>query len=213
MNNSNTKSIFLAATCAIAVCLGVWFGVNSVTPPSKLEISGFAFPEPKKLENIDLLNQNSKSFDTAAFDSHWTFVYVGYTFCPDACPMSLTVMNNINDLLDKKNIADDVQLLFVSVDPERDTPDRLLEYTRYFNEKFMAATGDPGAINNFTDQVSAIYALPDDRSDPNYLVDHSSSIVLIDPDAAVHAIFTPPQVAADLASDFERLRDRYLSKL
>lgn len=213
MKTSTLAKLSILSVCAIAVCLGVLYGYNSGNTSEKIEISGFAFPEPKQLTNISLVDQDNKPFNEGAFDSHWTFVYVGYTFCPDACPLSLTVINQIHGLLEKKNIADNVQMLLVSVDPERDTPDRLLEYTKYFNENFLAATGEPEDIKTFTDQVSAIFALPDDRSDPNYLVDHSSAIVLIDPKSSVHAIFTPPQIATQLATDFENLRARYLNNL
>ena len=74
-----------------------------------------------------------------------------------------------------------------------------------------AATGTPDKIKHFADQVSALYALPEDRSDPNYLVDHSSSIVLINPDGAVQAIFTPPQEVEALVNDFELLNTHYQS--
>ena len=100
-------------------------------------------------------------------------------------------------------------MMLVSVDPERDTPERLKSYVGHFNDGFVGATGTADNLRTFATQVSAVYSIPEDRSDPNYLVDHSSTIILIDPNAAVHAIFTPPQAAEKLAEDFEILKKRF----
>ncbi len=211
MQNPLLKKALPVLICVFAIGIGVMTALTAKKPPEKLEISGFAFPEPKALVDIHLIDQDTEAFTEEAFKDSWTFVYVGYTFCPDACPMSLTTMNQIHGILDKQQNAENLQLLLVSVDPQRDSPERLLEYTRYFNDSFLAATGTDPNIKDFTTQVSAIYSLPDDRSDPNYLVDHSSSIILINPEAKVHAIFTPPQSASDLAEDFVKLKERYRS--
>ena len=97
--------------------------------------------------------------------------------------------------------------MLVSVDPERDDPERLKEYVKYFNKDFLGATGTTSNLASFAKQVSAVYSLPADRSSKDYLVDHSSSIILINPNAEVHAVFTPPQQADLLAADYIKLRD------
>ncbi len=189
---------------------GLWFGTKQ-TNPDLSALSGFSFPNPEQLVDIDLINHDREPLTASSFKDKWTFIYVGYTFCPDACPMALTTLNQLSTLLDKKT-EQQAETLLVSVDPERDTPEHMKNYVKYFNQGFSAATGTPEAIRHFADQVSAVYSLPDDKTDPNYLVDHSSSIILINPDAAVQAIFTPPQDAATLANDFELLVAHYKSR-
>lgn len=204
----NKLAIFGVALVALAA--GLFFGTRQ-SAPDLSELAGFSFPEPEKLTAVSLVDHNSKPLTEANFAGDWTFIYVGYTFCPDACPMSLTTLNQMSVLLDKdKDLS--AKTLLVSVDPDRDTPEHMKDYVKFFNENFSAATGTPEAIRQFADQVSAVYSLPDDRSDPNYLVDHSSSIILINPDAAVQAIFTPPQTAEALAKDFRLLVAHYESR-
>ncbi len=194
---------------AIALTAGLWFARQQNTT-TQMEISGFAFPSPKQLADIELIDQNSQPFNEDLFKDKWTFIYVGYTFCPDACPMTLTILDQLyKKLADGDQLRDDVAMMLVSIDPHRDTPERLNSYVAHFNDSFVGATGEPAKLKSFANQVSAIYSVPDDKSDPNYLVDHSSSIILIDPNAAVHAIFTPPQQAEDLAKDFAVIRDRH----
>lgn len=205
----NKFSIVIVAVAALAA--GLFFGVQQNTRPDLSQLTGFSFPEPEKLSDVSLIDHNNDPFTEANFSDKWTFIYVGYTFCPDACPMSLNTLNQMDALLNQQE-GPGANTLLVSVDPERDTPEHMKDYVKYFNKGFSAATGTPEAIRQFADQVSAIYSLPEDRSDPDYLVDHSSSIILINPDAAVQAIFTPPQSAEALAKDFRLLVAHYESR-
>lgn len=124
--------------------------------------------------------------------------------------MTLTTLNQMHTLLNGEKTQ--ASTVLVSVDPERDTPEHLKDYVKFFNENYTGATGTPEEIRKFADQVSAVYSLPEDREDPNYLVDHSSSVILINPDAEVQAIFTPPQTAEALAKDFRLLVAHYESR-
>ena len=204
------KKIILASLCIVAVGLGAWLSTLQ-KKPEKLEITGFAFPEPAALTGVTLTSHEGQPVTEESFKDKWTFVYVGYTFCPDACPMAMTVLNQLYGALESQKVKEPVNMMLVSVDPERDTTEKLNSYVKHFNPTFSAATGTPDNIQSFAKQVSSVYVIPEDRSDPNYIVDHSSSIILINPAAGVHAIFTPPQMAADLADDFVKLNKRYNS--
>lgn len=193
----------------VAVAAGIFFALQQ-SNNDQAELSGFAFPAPKQLAKVDLIDQDNAPVDADYFKDKWTFIYVGYTFCPDACPITLTVMDQLhNTLAETNDLSDDIEMMLVSVDPDRDTPERLKSYVSHFNETFVGATGTAENLSIFADQVSAVYSVPEDRTDPNYLVDHSSTIILIDPNASVHAVFTPPQTAQKLAEDFRILRKRF----
>lgn len=204
------KKILLPVACCVAIVAGLALGLytNRMQQATKLEITGFVFPEPEPLKGIELISQTNTALTEDDFRDHWTFVYVGYTFCPDACPLTLATMNQTHAQLESEN-AQLPQMLLVSVDPDRDTPERLAEYVSYFNEDFKGATGSPEKLQHFAKQTRSVYSLPDNRSSGEYLVDHSSSIVLINPDAAVHAIFTPPQTADQLVKDFNTIVAAY----
>ena len=212
MKKTSISRLVTIALCISALVIGFTLNRNSQPEDTKPEISGFAFPEPSALTDLELIDENNEPLTEKHFNGNWTFVYVGYTFCPDACPLSLNTLSQMYAVLADKNAADNVKTLLVSVDPERDTPERLKEYVKYFDKSFVGATGTEQNLAAFAKQVSAVYSLPKDRSKKDYLVDHSSSIILINPNAEVHAIFTPPQQADQLATDYINLQDFYKKK-
>lgn len=198
------KKLALPLIAILAAVLGIALSLSHRnSSPSQIEISGFIFPEPLPLTSVELVDHNNQPFTEANFKDKWTLVYVGYTFCPDACPIALTTLNQVWSQIE--HLQSKTATMLVSVDPTRDTPEHLNNYIKYFNTNFTAATGEPAAIKSFADQVKANYSIPEDKSDPNYLIDHSSTIILIDPDASVHAVFTSPQTAEAVARDYSKL--------
>lgn len=152
------------------------------------------FSHPRPMPAFDLIDMHGRAFTRSELGGAWTFVFFGYTFCPDICPTTLANFDFIAQTLRTANPAAeaDTRFLFVSVDPDRDTPDRLQAYVTYFNPNFLAATGAVEQLDRFSRAAGAVYVkIPGD--DPNnYLVDHSSGVFLFDPQARLSAVFTPP---------------------
>jgi protein SCO1 len=171
-------------------------------PPS---IAGFVYPEPKAISPFRLTNQDGGSFDLDALKGKWSFVYFGYTYCPDACPTTLAELSRAHKLLADAGLDRDTQYVFVSVDSLRDTPRRLAQYVAFFDRKFLGATGTDAALTQFTREVGVAYSFPEGKKGTSYTVDHSSLIALFDPDARLHAVFTPPQRADDIAEGFRKI--------
>jgi len=101
----------------------------------------------------------------------------------------------------------DLQVVFVSVDPKRDQPEKLAEYLNYFNPNFIGLGGNKESIDKFTRQFAAGYMLEDKQADGNYLVSHTSSIFLVDPDAKLIATFSPPHQLDTLISQYQLIKD------
>jgi protein SCO1/2 len=99
--------------------------------------------------------------------------------------------------------------LFVSVDPQRDTPDRLAEYVAYFDPDFMGVTGDPEQLRTLTRQLGILYLKTPGDNEEDYLIDHSAGIILFDPQGKFHALFNVPHDADKIAGDFLKIRDYY----
>jgi protein SCO1/2 len=184
-------------------------GATSDTDSPKWRGHVIRLPELRAVADFNLIQPNGQPLTGADFKGYWNFLYFGYTYCPDACPLALTDLNRLEQLLARQGLGDDVAYWFISVDPERDTPQRLGEYVKYFNQKFQGATGDPLALANLAKQLSVVYFVPAHRPGDSYPVDHSSTIVLIDPDARFHAVFMPPHDPEALAADFAQLREHY----
>ena len=146
------------------------------------------YPEPRELAAFALTDTEEQPFTEQNLKDHWSLVFVGYTFCPDICPTTLADLARIYPELTA--ISDQVQVIFVSADPARDTPERLKAYTHYFNPDFVAITAEHDALMPAVQQLGLIYGIFNRDAD-NYLVDHSASIALVNPNGQLHASFRP----------------------
>lgn len=203
-----SKTLVLVFIGATALGAGIWLGDAWLSHATRapVEISGFYLPEPRPLEPFTLTDQSGRPFEREDFEGRWTFLYFGYTYCPDVCPMTLAELDQVEARLAAQGLAD-VAYLLISVDPERDSPERLREYTGYFNEKFQGATGSHDQLQNLARQFGVIYRRsPGQEGQENYTVDHSSTLVLVDPQARLRAVFTPPHTPDSLVTDFGKIR-------
>ncbi len=172
------------------------------------EIAGFVASTPRALPPFELRDGSGESFGPERFRGDWSFVYFGYTYCPDICPMSMVELADVKQLLADDDLDNDRYYL-VSVDPNRDSPERMTEYVTYFDETFRGLTGEPAEIDKFTKAAGVAYDVPEAPEDDDYLVGHSSTVTLINPDGNIHAFFTTPLEAETIAADFLRVRRHY----
>jgi protein SCO1/2 len=208
MGRRQTVFIFLfgALAAALGVIAALVLGLGrSDDPPS---IAGFVYPEPKAISPFSLSTQDGRPFDIESLRGKWSFVYFGYTYCPDVCPTTLAELARARTLLEQAGADAATQYVFVSIDPQRDTPQRLAQYVAFFDRTFLGATGSDEALSGLTRQIGVAYAFPEGKKGDRYAVDHSSIVALFDPDARLHAVFTPPQEAQGIAEGFRKIRGR-----
>jgi protein SCO1/2 len=171
------------------------------------------YQQARVITPFQLTDHQGNTFANQQLLGKWSWVFFGYTSCPDVCPITLQELNFIYDEL---TVIADNQVLLVSVDPQRDSQEKLAKYIAYFNREFKALRGDHGALYPFARNMGLMYAITDnesDNSDAEYLVDHSASIVLINPTGKIAAIFKPDQEIGQvpsidgtkLISDFEKI--------
>src|SRR5690606_4325734 len=139
-------------------------------------------------------------------EGRWTLLVFGYTHCPDVCPVTLAQVRETRALLEQQSPALDVAAVFVSIDPERDTPDRVAAYVAAFDEDLVGVTGTAEAVAAFAGQLRVKYA-PTRRSPGRYLVDHSSAVALLTPRAELAALFSVPLRPERLASDLRAIAE------
>jgi protein SCO1/2 len=116
------------------------------------------------------------------------------------------------ELLAAERRGERVEYYFVSVDPERDTPARLREYVAYFDPSFRGLTGDSRALAELARATETVFEVPEHNGSDNYLVSHSSNVVVLDPSGAVYAVLTPPHAAARLAADLTKILEHRPSR-
>ncbi|MBA6253006.1 MULTISPECIES: SCO family protein [unclassified Colwellia] len=163
------------------------------------------YQQVREVKPFQLTDHHNQAFTKEQLANKWSWVFLGYTSCPDVCPTTLQELNFVYD--DLKAISKDTQILLVSVDPIRDTPEKLAQYIAYFNEEFIALTADHGVLFPFARNLGMMYAINEPEGDNNgYLVDHSASLVLINPQGDIAAIFKPRQALGVLPTiDGEKL--------
>lgn len=163
-------------------------------------------PHTISLKKFSLIDHNKQTFNNSELTNKWSFVFFGYTHCPDICPTTLLTLKHIYKTLKTyPQAASDMQVIFVSVDPQRDNVKELGEYVKYFNEDFIALTGTSKTINHFAKQFSAAYFKEKETSPGEYLVSHASSIFLVDPKTHVVASFSPPHDSATIAVQYLKI--------
>jgi protein SCO1 len=200
------------AVAMAAVAAGLWFGagwfregVPQVAPPAVVLATGTALPQPKPLKPFALMDQDGQSLTGEGLTGHWTFAAIGYTTCPDICPMTMATFVALARHIGG-GVAEAPRFLFISVDPGRDTPARLAEYVRHFNPGFQGATGAEPDLQALVRDLGGLYArVEDSKSALGYTMDHSASIYLIDPLGRLAAIFSAPHDPAMMAQDFATL--------
>ena len=203
MSASPSRMPWLILVAAVAAGLGLWLGQRAFAPPAGMapELrSALRYPQPRPVPPFELTRADGAPLDNRALLGRWTLAFFGFTHCPDVCPTTLAVFRQVEALAKADPAAPPLALWFVSVDPARDTPQVLGDYARYFSPAIVAATGDQAALAALTPALGIVYAqspLPGG----GYTVDHSTQIVVFDPQGRLAAIVRPPQDAAAILAD------------
>ncbi len=195
--------ITLIVVAAFAAAIGLWLGQRffstATLPPMK---NAVLYPTPRSVPDFKLTQANGQPLTPDSWRGHWNVVYFGYTSCPDVCPTTLATFKQVwRDLGDQRA---DVRFDFISVDPQRDTPEKLAKYVAFFSPDFIAATGPDDELTKLTRGLGLLYTRTTDANG-TIEVDHSGSVVIIDPQANLRGIFRPPFAASDVTADLQAL--------
>jgi cytochrome oxidase Cu insertion factor (SCO1/SenC/PrrC family) len=149
-----------------------------------------------------LTDQTGKKVTEKDFLGHYMLVFFGYTYCPDVCPTELQVMSAALDSMGSK--ADNIQPVFITIDPQRDTADVMKQYVSNFYPRLIGLTGTPEEVANVAKVYRVYYSKVESKSGANdYLMDHSSIVYLMDTHGTFLKHFTYTTDAAELAKAIE----------
>ncbi len=185
--------------------------VKPVRGKLSLDIFTTLLEEPVVIEPFSLVNHKGREFTLKDLKGKWTFLFFGYTFCPEVCPSTLDNLNGVYEYLGQNGGRNDMQVVFVTVDPKRDTVEQLAGYIPYFNENFIGVTGEEREIKRLTAQLGVSYKSfnpSGNESDDEYQFYHTTSILLIDPLGSLVARFAPPHKPEIIAADFQVISKR-----
>ncbi len=185
------------------------FGVWNLTSETPYEWHGAAYDPPRSGVDFTLTDTEGEPLSTTELEGKIVLLYFGYTYCPDFCPATLTDFQRIKQ--DLGDDADQVAFVMVTVDPERDTPERMKEYLEFFDETFIGLTGSEEELAPIKDQFGIISmagdATPQSDGDQVYWVDHSTKVYALDKDGNLALEYAFGADPADITEDVEHLID------
>lgn len=190
----------LGLAWALAACDGQ--GTDGQAPPALPH--AVMTPAPKSLA-LPALKGSEGPLDWAQLKGRWLWVYLGYANCPDVCP---TALANLAGEYRGLKQPERVQLVFVSVDPERDTPEKLKRYASFYHPAFWGATGDRLAVDAVAKAFGASYLIDKPATagpDFNYPVSHTNLAFIVDPEGRYVGAYVPEATKGGLSGDFNAL--------
>lgn len=206
MFNRTTVYVLIAA---LAAGLGLWaaqryFSAPPAAPDLPATQAVRLFQPPRVLPPFSLSQSDGTQLVPGELKGHWTLVFLGFTHCPDVCPTTLAELAQAQKQWTSIPEATRPRVLFVSVDPERDVPDRIGEYAHAFHRDTLAATAEIPALEQFTRSLSLVFAkMPLEDGPPGaYTMDHSATLVVLDPQGRMAGVVQPPLDPKAIASDF-----------
>lgn len=207
-----SRSTLLVLCAALAAGAGLYaaqryFAVPAATAPGpsqeQLKSVRLIAP-PREIGAFQLTRSDGGALTGRELQGHWTIVFLGFTHCPDVCPTTLAELAKAQKTW--RAIPESIRprVLFVSVDPERDTPKLTGEYAAFFDPDTIAATADPEPLARFAETMGLVYMkVPLDEG--GYSMDHSATLVVLDPQGRQAGLIRPPLVWKDIAADLRLL--------
>lgn len=156
----------------------------------------------RPLPAFKLQRDDGKPFARDALSGHWSLLYFGYTHCKDVCPATLADLTKMAAALKGLPPAQRPQVYFISVDPKRDSLTGLRDYVKYFDIDFSAATGSVDQLRILAKALGADFSYTPPDQSTGYTVNHSNSIMVVDPQVREVALYTPPLIASRMADDY-----------
>ncbi|QEY60019.1 SCO family protein [Pseudomonas sp. C27(2019)] len=181
----------------IGVLAGSYLTLDNSPSRAAREAGIIVLPNSRELPALQLASTAGTVQDTQALTGRWRLVFFGYTFCPDICPTTLAELRQLKKLLPAKT-QENMQIMMVSVDPNRDSAEQLKLYLEYFDPEFVGLTGELADIQTLSNALSIPF-IPGDTSKPRYTVDHSGNLAIISPDGRQYGFVRAPLDVKKLA--------------
>jgi len=204
------------ALCSVFIFLVVGMFVYSTVQTPQLsddemrDRGVFLLPRPRDIAPFALQDHTGEIFDNAQLRDRWTFVFFGFTQCPDVCPTTMSEMGQADAQLRQSGdeLAEPFQGVLLTVDPEQDTAEVLGSYATAFSPRFLGVLGDKEPVAEFAQQVNASFAkVP--AEDGGYTMDHTGNIIIINPRGHYHGFIKLPHKAETIRLAYQSLAQRF----
>ncbi|WP_129780543.1 SCO family protein [Peristeroidobacter soli] len=207
---NRAKTIGLAALVGIvAIAAGMLLSRALLDRSGGPTLAKATLIDPARpLPPMAFIDEQGKPFGQEQLRGHWSILFFGFTSCPDVCPTTLALLAQVEKKLADMPTEQRPHIVLVSVDPKRDTPERLAQYVKSFSPTFTGITGEQNAIHEFALKMGVPVAISE-QPGGNYTVDHSAAIFLVDPNGALRALSSTPHEVPIIAEDYRAIVAAY----
>jgi len=233
MSNSTKVSPLFIAIAIIAISIGVFTQISSDKTAAMPELAkAIILPKPKAINDTEFIDHHGKPYSLEQMRGKWSILFFGFTNCPDICPTTMQTLSAVKAKVSEAGWWDNYQVIMVTVDPERDSTERLAKYVPYFDSEFIGLSSDVETTTAFAKQLGILFVKRDiepsansekpsandiessaDNEKPSannenndfYQVDHSASIILINPDGQWAGVITAPHKTNEISQDLIKL--------
>lgn len=203
MNRSLRLPLVLAAVAAVSAGFIAAVLLRPTAPVALKTVT--QLQTPRAMAAVQLIDETGRPTKPEDLRGPWTILFAGFTSCPNICPTTLSLLNRVVEPLGAEA---PLRVVLLSVDPERDTPERMKSYLAQFNPRFRGLTGDATELLRLQNSLGLLAVKVPGESDDSYTVDHSSSLVLLNPQGLVAGYISPPFDAAAITGDLQRLLEK-----
>jgi len=204
-------SVALIFATLVALLAFGWL-LSRIDPSRAPEVGegAIVLPEPIPLPDFSLVDHDGRPFERGDLEGQWSLLFFGYSSCPDVCPFVLSELVRVKNAWEERSAEGELpQIIFVSVDPKRDTPERLREYVPFFDTTFRGVSGPKDELAELTRKLGVYYDIRSEDggedAGKDYLVDHSAKLWLIDPQARYFALLDDPHEPGPFVELIERI--------
>ena len=201
----NSKVLFaVVAVSAIAIGLFAQSGWKAKAKAPQL-IKGIMLPNTKPLVDVDFTDHNGQPFGSDKFNGKWSVLFFGFTNCPDVCPTTMQTMKQVKQKVADAGLWSKFQLIMVSVDPERDTTERLKQYVPYFDPEFIGLSAAVEQTAAFAKNLGILFFKSEATESGSYDVEHGAALILVNPNGQYSGVFSGPHKVDEISQDLIKI--------
>ncbi len=198
------RTLLIAAVLGLALAAGIGARLLRHADDPAGPLTATVLPAPVALPAFRLIDDTGQDVGPDVFEGHWNLVFFGFTQCPDICPLTLQTLSQARRTLETSGQSPLPRIVLVSVDPERDTPERLSAYLGSFGSDNLGLTGRSAEIRRLADALGIYFGRVGDDPE-HYVVDHSAAVIVIGPDGRYRAVFSAPHEVQSFVRDLPLL--------
>ena len=195
-------ALFSAAVLAL---IGGYYWGNQHTPRELPPSALSQLQQPRPIQSLQLLDQFGSGFTEQRLHGRWNLLFFGYSNGDSARGLLTLATQVVNRLADRPDLQDQLRVIFVTLDPDRDRPEDLRSFVGHYHPNFLALTGPADEIQRFARELGVRFERRPQSADGDYQIDHGTSMALIDPDARLRGLFTGVVDAVTIATDFKQI--------